>query len=149
MQRLLKAWCHAPWHAWLKDKPDWLKLFAELWAHIPQSAVKTVLSSNRPLVVLPPVFQSHVVRLQQPLPFGAHVLQLDSSLLGRPQNEALAILAHEIAHLVLPATYDDKTNDLAADKLVVEWGMGEGLANALAKDLEETHPRRAWLTQAA
>lgn len=142
MDQHLKDWCKAPWHSWLKEEPKWCEIFAEFWAMLPSNQRQQVLSNAAPLVVLPPVNIARAIVIPQGLPQGVRILQLDHQILKRPRLEALAIVAHEIAHLVLPPTSDPLTNDLAADKLVIQWGFREGLAKALQKDLSSSSPRR-------
>lgn len=138
---LIRRWAHAPWHSWLKTEPEWLEVFAELWARIPEEEMAQLFTATRPLVVLPPVETGRVVRVRGPLLAGVHILQLDSRLLARPRKQAVAILAHELAHLCVRAQNDELTNDLEADRLVLAWGFGEGLLDALKTDLEAEHPR--------
>lgn len=140
-ESLLSGWCHAPWHAWLKEERAWLGLFAELWSRVPAHVTERILGSPRVLVVLPPVVGSRVVRITHALPAGAHVLQLDPGLLSRPESEAVAILAHELAHLCADPHDDAFSNDFEADHLVVKWGLGDALARALERDLGCAHPR--------
>lgn len=138
---LIRKWAHAPWHAWIKEHPEWVNLFAELWARLPESAVKQLLCAPRELIVLPPVNFSRVVRIASPLLTGAFILQLDHRLTERSRADAVAILAHEMAHLCTAICDDELTNDLRADQLVVSWGFQSELLGALNADLEATHPR--------
>ena len=78
VESLIKRWAHAPWHSWIKDDPVWCDLLAELLARLPASAVRRLLASGRPLIVLPPVNQGRVLRITQPLLTGAQILQLDA-----------------------------------------------------------------------
>ncbi len=143
---LLQKWCQAPWHAWLKEEPLWLNLFAELWSKLPENAVRQILLSSRTFIALPPVNQSYTFRITQPLPLGAHFLLLDFSLIKRPITQSIAILAHEMAHLCIPPTADPAQNDLLADKLVLKWGLKKELLEALSQDLDNGHPRVTNLT---
>lgn len=138
---LIRKWAHAPWHSWIKEHPEWVNLFAELWARLPEPAVKQLLCAPCELVVLPPVNYSRVVRLATPLLSGAYILQLDMRLTERPRAEAVAILAHEVAHLCTTISEDELDNDLRADQLVVSWGFHKELLGALNADLEASHPR--------
>lgn len=146
-KRLWSLWAQAPWHAWLKDSPQWSDLFVAMAVKLPHEVVVRLLNPIRPLILLPPVNQSRVVRIQAELKAGAHILQLDAALLGRPREEALAILAHEMAHLCLPATGDPEKDDLAADALAATWGFGTGLAAAVTRDGGPGHPRVRALTE--
>lgn len=138
---LIRKWAHAPWHSWLKEHRPWLDLFAELWARLPSDAVQELVASPRELIVLPPVNFGRVVRIAAPLLTGAFILQLDERLLERPRAEALAILAHELAHLCTAIDDDELQNDLRADQLAAAWGFKQGLVEALGRDLETEHPR--------
>jgi hypothetical protein len=138
---LIKRWAHAPWHAWLKDEPEWLDLLAEVFARIPEDAMRQLTNPLRPLVLLPPVQMGRVVRLKGHFLLGASILQLDEKLLKRPRNETLGIIAHELAHLCVPAENTADHNDTAADALARAWGFSAELYAALAEDLEEAHPR--------
>jgi hypothetical protein len=138
---LIRRWAHAPWHAWIKDEPQWLDIFAELWTRLPEAPLKTLLTSTRPLIILPPVHFGRVVRIKGPLLLGASILQLDDRLLERPREQTLGILAHELAHLCVPASDNELTNDLLADRLVRSWGLGPELLQALNMDLDAQHPR--------
>lgn len=140
-ESLIRRWAHASWHSWLKSEPEWTVIFAELWMRLPEEALESVLTSVRPLIVLPPVEAGRVVRIRGPLLAGARILQLDSRLLSRSVDETLAILAHELAHLCAPVINDELANDLEADRLVVSWGLGAGLLKALKRDLDHDHPR--------
>lgn len=137
----IREWAHAPWHCWLKEQPAWLDLFAELWARMPEIALRKILATTRTLVVLPPVHYGRVIRLSRPLLTGAHILQLDTKLLERPRKEQIGILAHEMGHLCSPVTEDETQNDLEADRFAIEWGFRDELVEALARDLESEHPR--------
>ena len=143
----LKRWAHAPWHCWLKEEKQWLEIFAELWSRLPAPVFETLIGRTRPLIVLPPVQQSRIVRITESLPVGAHILQLDTQLLQRPRPETLGILAHELAHIYIAATGDmisveDLTNDLKADSLARQWGFEAELTQALCSDFDSAHPRR-------
>lgn len=148
-ERLIREWAHAPWHSWLKGEPAWLDLFAEFWARIPEQGLRRLFFSARALIVLPPVHCGRVVRITRPLPTGASILQLDEKLLERPREERLGILAHEVAHLCSPPADDPLQNDLIADRIAAAWGFAVELRLALARDLEDTHPRRVAAAQAA
>lgn len=138
---LIKRWAQAPWHAWIKEDQHCKKLFAELWTQLPFSVTKKMLLSNLAFVVLPPPSIARVIKIKQPLYFGAHILQLDEKLFLRPLQQQIAILAHEIAHFCINASTDADQNDLAADALVCAWGLAPTLSQALAEDLPVEHPR--------
>ncbi len=142
-EALIRHWANAAPHAWLKENPPWVELFADLLARMPGVALQKLLGSARPLLVLPPVYFGRVVRLTAALPAGANILQLDERLLERPREEAVGILAHELAHLCVPTPphADELKNDLEADQLAVSWGFRSELVQALCRDLEEDHPR--------
>lgn len=140
-EALIRRWAHAPWHCWIKEQPRWVDIFAELWARLPEDAVKQLVSAGRELIVLPPPNQARVVRVMAPLLTGASIVQLDAQLLNRPRDEVVAILAHEFAHLCTMIAEDELKNDLAADHLVRVWGFENELRQALARDLEGDHPR--------
>ncbi|MBI3555982.1 MAG: hypothetical protein HY074_06950 [Deltaproteobacteria bacterium] len=142
-ESLIRHWANSAPHAWLKENPLWVELFAELLARMPGKALQKLLGSARPLIVLPPVYFGRVVRLTAALPAGANILQLDARLLDRPRDEAVGILAHELAHLcVVTAPHaDELKNDLEADQVACRWGFRTQLAQALGRDLESDHPR--------
>lgn len=140
-EALVRRWAHAPWHCWIKEQPEWVDIFAELWVRLPHAAVKQLLCAPRELIVLPPPNQARVVRVMSPLLMGASIVQLDSQLLARPRDEVVAILAHEFAHLCTMIADDELKNDLAADHLVRVWGFEDELRQALTRDLAGDHPR--------
>ncbi|MGE4234572.1 MAG: hypothetical protein AB7F43_14710 [Bacteriovoracia bacterium] len=135
----LTAWAHAPWHEWMKEEPIWLEVFAELWTKIPESAVLEILKNR--LIVLPPVFMGRIVRIADATASDTIILQLDLALLKRPREEAIAILAHELAHIICKPSANLQQNDLDADQLVSNWGLEPELKKALANDLQPGHLR--------
>ncbi|MEW6055215.1 MAG: hypothetical protein AB1540_01260 [Bdellovibrionota bacterium] len=141
---LLANWCSAPWHAWLKEQPQWLRLWAEVWSKIPEPALSQILASPQPLVILPPVEMSQIVRIEHALPQGAFLLQMNRSLLDRPRDEAVAILAHELGHRCAKNLSSDPiANDLEADRIAISWGFDKGLIKALERDVCDSNPRLA------
>lgn len=140
-ERFIRKLAYAPWHAWIKDSPDWMDLLAEIWARLPEAALRKICLGAPKLVILPPVYGGRIVRLDAPLWRGAYIMQLDPNLLERPRDHAIGILAHEFAHLCVEATADELTNDLAADRLAIKWGFHSELRDALRNDLGESHPR--------
>ena len=142
-ESLIRHWANSAPHAWLKENPVWVDIFADLLSRLPAKALQKLLGSARPLIVLPPVYFGRVVRLTAALPAGANILQLDDRLLERPKEEAVGILAHELAHLCVPTAphADELKNDLEADQVAVGWGFRTELVQALSRDLSLDHPR--------
>lgn len=140
-EQILKKWAHAPWHSWIKEEPLWLRLIAEFWARLPREALAQINAAAPELIFLPPTAHARIVRLDRAIPAGSAIVQLNDPLLSRPRDQALAILAHELAHVCVPATADELENDLQADSLATRWGFGQALLLALKSDLEPAHPR--------
>lgn len=140
-ERLWLEWAKSPWQCWLKSETKWLELFLEVALVLPLQTSLRLLQPICPLILLPPVHMGRAVRIDASLLAGARLLQVDEALLKRPREEAKAILAHELGHLVLTATGDPLRDDLLADELVMEWGWGNGLLSALLSDLGGDHPR--------
>ncbi len=141
-ERLLRLWAEAPWHSWMVDAHRvWAELFLDVAGRLPAEALGRLIHPVRPLILLPPVRGGRVVRINAELKAGASLLQLDAALLTRPRVEAEAILAHELAHLMLAPSGDIEKDDLAADAQAARWGFSAGLQEALARDVGADHPR--------
>ena len=146
-QRLWSQWALSPWHCWFQTQPEWLNLFIEVAGRIPAPEMNRLLQPSRPLIVLPPVEYGRVIRIDATLIGGASIMQLNQSLLLRPRIEALALIAHELAHLIVPPTGDVLKDDLNADWHAARWGFSEGLMAALQKDAPANHPRISQMIQ--
>jgi hypothetical protein len=119
----------------------WAEIFVDVASKLPPEALGRLIHPVRPLILLPPVRGGRVVRIHTELKAGASILQLDETLLSRPRDEAEAILAHELAHLMLAPSGDADKDDLAADALAARWGFSVGLEAALSRDVGVNHPR--------
>lgn len=140
-ERLWMQWAQAPWHGWLKNEPQWLNLFLSVALRLPQDVTIRLLQPVRPLILVPPVEMGRVIRINAAMSAGVYILQMDRRLLERPVPEAEAILAHEIAHMLIPPSGNPDLDDREADRVAARWGYREGLIQALQKDLSGDHPR--------
>ncbi len=145
--RLWKAWAACPWHAWMKDQPLLGNIVVSAMVRLPMSITTRLLQPVRPLVVLPPPTVARAIRVHAAMSAGANIIQLDASLALRPLDEAIAIIAHEVAHLVEHPTGYPEQDDLRADALAASWGFGPELHKALTKDLGPAHLRTIALAQ--
>lgn len=131
----------------MKSSPELANAVVSTMARLPLSVTTRLLQPVRPLVVLPPVKVARAIRIHTAMSAGTNIIQLDNSLLTRAQDEAIAIIAHEVAHLVEAPTGDTDLDDLRADALAASWGFGVELHKALTQDLGPTHPRTKALAQ--
>ena len=141
---MVRQWISQPWNQWIQSPHQslWLDLFSRFFCILPMHVIEKVfLTSEKPFIFLPPVHGGRLVDISQMLKHGAFFLQLDARAMTSPTDEALALLAHEVAHAFAPPTNNSHENDLIADRLVVDWGLGFGLKSALSKELATTHPR--------
>jgi hypothetical protein len=72
---------------------------------------------------------------------GTNIVQISAGLASRPISQAQAIFAHELGHLLTVPSGQIEKDDIAADRLAMDWGFGPGLVDALEQDLGSKHPR--------
>lgn len=139
--RLWQSWANCPWHFWLSGAPEFNQIIIGTLTKLPMSVTTKLLQPVRPLVVLPPVTMARAIRVHVAMAAGANIVQINPQLVSRPMEQAQAIFAHELGHLLCPSTGNVEQDDIIADRLVIDWGFGSSLILALETDLGNNHIR--------